>query len=67
MNTPTPAEILAARTAAGLTQQEAAAVVHRTERKRWSEWERGERQMQTDTWELFLIKTQKATPTPPVL
>ena len=57
MNTPTPAEILAARLAAGLTQQQAAEIVHRTERKRWNEWERGARVMQLDTWELFLIKT----------
>lgn len=54
---PTPEQVLAARLAAGLTQQQAAAVVHRTERKRWSEWETNVRRMQPDTFELFLLKT----------
>lgn len=56
---PAPADILAARTRAGLSQAEAAALVHRTERKRWSEWERGERSMQEAVWELFLMKTNQ--------
>lgn len=54
---PTPEQIREAREAAGMTQVEAAAVVHRGLAVRWSEWENGTRRMQPDTFELFLIKT----------
>ena len=54
---PTPEQVLEARTAAGLTQKEAAALVHRGRAVRWSEWERGTIHMQPDAWELFLLKS----------
>lgn len=57
---PTPEQVKQARRAAGLTQEQAGAVVHRVGRKRWYEWEAGQRQMAADTWELFLLKTGQA-------
>ena len=54
---PTPEQVLEAREAAGLTQKQAAELVHRVAAKRWSEWERGTTHMQADAWELFLLKT----------
>ena len=57
---PTPAEIKAARTAAGLTQSQAAALVH-AGLKTWQNWESesGEgRKIPLASWELFLIKTR---------
>lgn len=54
---PTAEQVRAAREAAGLTQQQAAELVHRDKRTRWSEWETGTRQMQPDTFELFLLKS----------
>jgi putative transcriptional regulator len=59
---PTPEEIRAARAAAGLTQLQAAALVHRTGVKssdRWSEWENGRVPMPLAEWELFTLKTSK--------
>lgn len=52
---PLPAEIRAARTAAGLTQTEAAAVIYCTLRI-WQQWEAGDRRMHPAFWELFRIK-----------
>jgi len=56
---PTPAEVRAAREAAGLTQTEAAALVCTTLRA-WQAWEQegGEyaRRMHAGLWELFLLK-----------
>ena len=57
---PSPAEIRAAREAAGLTQTEAAELVHSTLRA-WQNWEVEEnsaeqRRMHTATWELFRVK-----------
>lgn len=54
--TPTPAEIAAARKAAGLTQADAAALVHLASFQRWSEYERGTQPMDPARWELFAIK-----------
>lgn len=54
---PTPAQIRAAREAAGLTQTRAGAVVHVTLRA-WQLWEAGQREMHLAFWELFLIKTR---------
>lgn len=54
---PTPESIRAARVAAGLTQSEAAAVVHRPSYRTWQDWERGVARMPLDAWELFLLKT----------
>ena len=58
----TPATIRARRLAAGLTQTEAAALVHGT-LKTWQSWEStsGEaRTMPLGKWELFVIKTKAA-------
>jgi len=52
---PAPATIRAAREAAGLTQTQAAAIVHGTLRA-WQEWEAGNRRMHPGLWELFSIK-----------
>lgn len=54
---PSPQQLLAARHAAGLTQEQAAQLVHRAGRNRWNEWEAGSRHMKADTWELFLLKS----------
>jgi hypothetical protein len=56
---PTPEQVREARMRAGLTQSQAATLVHRKELKRWSEWELGVRRMQPDTWELFLLLTNQ--------
>ena len=53
---PTPAEISAARENLGLTQQEAAALLHISLRA-WQRYEAGERRMHPALWELFLLKT----------
>ena len=59
---PSAAEIRAAREAAGLTQTQAAALVHATARN-WQQWEQEEgsnaRRMHPGLWELFRLK---ATP-----
>lgn len=57
MEHPTPEQVKQARENAGLSQSEAAAMVHRANYQRWHEWEAGIRNMPLDTWELFLIKT----------
>lgn len=56
--TPTADEIKAARHAARLSQEEAAALVSR-ERLAWHRWEKGD-PIDMACWELFLIKTKKA-------
>ena len=53
---PSAAEIAAAREAAGLTQQAAAALLH-TSLRAWQQWEYGERKMHPAFWELFALKT----------
>lgn len=55
---PTPAEIKAVRTLAGLTQQKAAELVHRADGARWREWEGGKYEVDMAVWELFLVKTE---------
>jgi DNA-binding transcriptional regulator YiaG len=57
--TPRPAEILAARAAASLTQTEAAKLVH-SALISWQQWEAGTRRMHPATWELFWRKVGKA-------
>ncbi|TAL65737.1 MAG: hypothetical protein EPN79_11185 [Burkholderiaceae bacterium] len=52
---PLPSEVRAAREAAGLTQTEAAALVH-TSCRTWQQWEAGDRRMHQAFWELFRIK-----------
>lgn len=55
MDIPTPSEIRAARKAAGLTQGEAAEIVH-VSKIAWAKWEGGERRPLLAVWELFQIK-----------
>ncbi|MCA8003520.1 helix-turn-helix domain-containing protein [Burkholderia metallica] len=52
---PAEEEIVLVRNAAGLTQREAAALVHTTMRT-WRSWEAGERRMHPAIWELFHLK-----------
>lgn len=53
---PSPVDIRAAREAAGLTQTEAAHLIHGTLRA-WQEWEAGNRRMHPGLFELFRIKS----------
>lgn len=55
---PKPAEIRAAREAAGLTQTEAGALLYVTLRG-WQQWESGERSMHPAFWELFRLKVKR--------
>lgn len=55
---PEPNAIRAARVAAGLTQTEAASVVHASLRT-WQQWEAGDRKMHSGLFELFRIKTEQ--------
>jgi DNA-binding transcriptional regulator YiaG len=63
---PTPDEVRAARERAGLTQTQAAALVH-TSLRAWQQWEaeagtEGHRAMHPAFWELFTIKTMRMKP-----
>lgn len=55
---PTAGEVRAARTAAGLTQTAAAALVHTTCRV-WQQWEAGDRRMHPAFWDLFHAKAPR--------
>jgi putative transcriptional regulator len=55
---PAPADVRAAREAAGLTQTQAAHLIHSTLRA-WQEWEAANRRMHAGLWELFLLKTHR--------
>ena len=62
MRPPAPAEIRSARERAGLTQTQAAQLVHGTLRA-WQGWEAPEgepsaRRMHPGLWELFLLKSK---------
>jgi len=50
-------EIKLARDALGLTQHEAATLIHST-RRTWQDWEAGVARMHCGLWELFKIKTK---------
>ncbi len=52
---PTPEQIKALRGQLGLSQSQAAALIHATLRV-WQAWEAGERRMHPAFWELFRIK-----------
>ena len=52
---PTPQQIKQARSAAGQTQQQAAALVY-VDGRAWRRWESGDRQMDAAHWELYQIK-----------
>jgi DNA-binding XRE family transcriptional regulator len=59
---PSPAEIRRAREEAGLTLEQAGALVY-TSWRTWQNWEAGKespehRRMHPATWELFLVKVQ---------
>ena len=60
---PSPAEVRAARESAGLTQAQAAALVHSGERN-WRQWEAEDvpsaRRMHPGLWELFRLKSPSA-------
>lgn len=55
MHSPKPASIRRARMEAGLTQTEAAALLHTTCRV-WQQWEAGDRKMHPAFFELFAQK-----------
>lgn len=55
MDSPSPAAVKAARSAAGLTQEQAGAAVG-VARRTWQDWERGERRMPPGLFELFNLK-----------
>jgi putative transcriptional regulator len=57
---PSPATIRAAREAAGLSQTDAAALIHCGLRA-WQEWEAGARRMHPAFWELWLMKAERFT------
>ncbi len=54
--TPTPPEIRARRKSAGLTQAQAAALVHAGSYRTWQDWETGRNPMPMMAWELFQLK-----------
>lgn len=54
---PTPQKIKAARAYAGLTQTQAANLVH-VSLNAWQKWEGGKTKMSDTAWDLFLIKTE---------
>ena len=58
MKQPTPADVKSARVAAGLTQKQAAAVIHK-KLLAWQRYESGDRAMDAAYYELFLIKTRQ--------
>ena len=58
MTSPEPDAIRKARKAAGLTQTEAATLVH-VGLRTWQMWEAGDRSMPANAWELFCIKVGK--------
>ena len=55
MTTPSAAEISAARQQAGLSQQQAADLVH-VDIRSWRRWELDERAVNLAAWELFLLR-----------
>ena len=61
---PLPSDIQGARERAQLTQGQAAALVHTTDRV-WRQWEAGDRQMHPAFWELFNLKVKRHLPSAP--
>lgn len=57
LTAPNAFEIRAARQAVGLTQGQAADVVHSPSYRTWQDWELGKASMPIGLWELFLLKT----------
>jgi len=60
---PLPADIIAARETAGLSQSDAAALIYSGLRT-WQHWESGDRRMHPGLWELWQIKLQSAPKKP---
>jgi len=60
--TPTPEQIKHSRKLSGLTQQQAALLVHAHDSAAWRKWESGTYSIPLATWELFLIKTGQLEP-----
>lgn len=58
MKHPTPQQIARTRNNAGLTQTQAAALVHKNLRT-WQKWEGGDVKMGAAYWELFTIKLKE--------
>ena len=56
MKQPTPADVKSARISAGLTQKQAAGLIHK-KLLAWQRYESGDRSMDCALYELFLIKT----------
>jgi hypothetical protein len=56
----TPEDVFAARQAAGMTQAEAASLVHLSRWQTWSEYENGQRPADPARLQLFLILTRQA-------
>lgn len=59
LTAPTAAQVLRARQHAKLTQLQAARLVHHESLQRWSEYERGIKQMPLARWELFILLTRQ--------
>lgn len=57
---PEPADIRAVRESAGLSQTQAAALIHAS-LGAWQKWEQGDRRMHPAFFELFRIKTKFVT------
>ncbi|QXW20370.1 XRE family transcriptional regulator (plasmid) [Comamonas aquatica] len=55
LKAPSPSQIIAVREGMGLTQSEAASLVHSVLRS-WQQWEAGDRKMKPAVWELFCLK-----------
>lgn len=55
-NHPTSAQIKAVREALGISQTNAALLVH-SRLRTWQQWEAGDRRMHPGLWELFKIKS----------
>lgn len=62
MISPTPADLRAARRAAGLTQAQAAKLIH-SKLRTWEDWEAGVAPMHPGLWRLFglLVAAAKAS------
>jgi len=60
---PTPKQIIAARTAAGLSVRAASALIHGSVNA-WEEWELGARRMHPGLFELFMRKLKEQSQKP---
>ena len=56
MNDPTPEQVKQARATAGLTQKQAAGLIHK-KLLAWQRYESGDRSMDYALYELFMLKT----------